>query len=541
MMMMNGNARPLAGERLRVGFASVYAWRPHVEHMIFLARLVEEAGHEAVFLACDANLPTCYTRELRDVRPDWRECMLCRAGGVRSYAAQGVTSFGDNPPASDALMSRAREWAVSSASTLGRFESAADYRGGEFEELRGRLTPAVAHAYQSASAWIKAQRLDAVCVFNGRIDATRGIFEAARDAGIRVLSFERSWFGDGIQILPEENCLGLDSVHAFARDWSDKPLAAAQARSAASRIASRITGTNLTEWRAYNRDAQHHAWPQAGGRRRILLLPGSLNEIYGVPHWEANWAEPTDAFDAIIERLALEPSDMVLRCHPNWAEKIGKHDGRRAEAYYTEWARKRGIHVIASTERASTMSLIGECDAVALASSSAALEAAAMGKQVIATAPSTYQEAGFRTNASRPELLAGLSLDVDMTPVQKAAAEDKLRRGALRFSYAMTNRLPQYVKHVRAVSSSAYRYVPGANPARLIDLIRSGRVQPDDGDAAVDTSGEDEVVERMRQGDWPGLQSTGPGAGPTPSGRVRRRWLFQPIDFVREKMPIGDR
>ena len=55
---------------LRVGFATVYAWRPHVEHLMFLAGLAKQAGHETFFLACDADLPACYTREIRDVRPD---------------------------------------------------------------------------------------------------------------------------------------------------------------------------------------------------------------------------------------------------------------------------------------------------------------------------------------------------------------------------------------------------------------------------------------------------------------------------------------
>jgi hypothetical protein len=533
---------PIPVKPLRIGFASVYAWRPHVEHLMFLARLAQGAGHEVAFLACDADIPACYTRELRDVRPDWMECLLCRAGGVRSYTGHNVASIGTMGAKHVAKLPQtlAREWAASSASTLGRFESPDDYTGTEFAELTERLAPSVAMAFGAASEWIARERLDAVCVFNGRIDATRAIFEAARSASVRAITVERSWSGDGIQLLPEENCLGFRSMHAIVGEWRDRPLTPSQACVAAARIAARITRTNFTEWRAYNTQGVDASWPSAGNRRKLLLLPGSLNEIWGDPGWVSGWPDATAAYDAIRERLGLGPADMVLRCHPNWSEKIGKRDGSRPEAYYTQWARARGVPVIASADRTSTMSLIAQSDAVVLASGSAALEAAAMGKQVISTAPSPYHEAGFRTDMTRPELLKDLVLDVDLPEAERELIQERLRRLALRFSYTTTHRMPQYVRHVRAVSSSAYRYSPGADATRFIDLIRSGRLEADDTSWAADTAGEDETLAQMRAGRWDVLAQRSM-KDEVPTGKVRRRWLFQPIDLVREKMPVGDR
>ncbi|AMO22089.1 hypothetical protein GCM10027034_23850 [Ramlibacter solisilvae] len=527
---------------MRIGFASVYAWRPHVEHLMFLAGLARQAGHETVFLACDADLPACYTRELRDVRPDWMECLFCRVGGVRSFTASGVSSIG----ALDSADSRpepaqALEWAASSASTLGRFESAEDYRSAEFAALRGRLAPSVQRAYSAARQWIARERLDAVCVFNGRMDATRAIFEAARDSGKRVISLERSWFGDGLQLLPDENCLGLRSVHALVDEWSFRPLTRAQALHAAGRVAARLTRTNTTEWRAYNTQAARAAWPVEGGRRKLLLLPGSLNEIWGDPGWESAWRDPTDAYDAIMERLGLSPQDLVLRCHPNWGERIGKNDGRLPERHYTDWARARGIHVIASADSTSTMDLIAHCDAIVVASGSAALEAAAMGKQVIATAPSIYQEAGFRTDASDPARLQELVLQVELPAQQQAAAQRRARRLALRFCYAMSRRLPQYAQQVRALSSSAYRYAPGADPQRFLELVRTGQLKADDASFADSEAAEDEVLVQMERGEWRALVAPPAADADDPSVRVNRRWLLRPIDYIREKMPVGDR
>lgn len=524
---------------LRIGFASVYAWRPHVEHLMFLANLVRDAGHHAVFLACDSDLPACYTRELRDVRPDWMECLLCRAGGVRSYAATGVSSIGDLAQGKHAIREElARDWSSSSASTLGRFESAADYESGTFIAQRARLMPSVAKAYDAAREWIARERLDAICVFNGRMDATRAIFEAARDAGIRAITLERSWSGDGIQLLPDENCLGLKSVHAMVGEWSSKPLTGEQARAAAARIAARMTATNTTEWRAYNQQARSSDWPVAGAGRRVLLLPGSMNEIWGHPDWRSEWAEPTAAYDALMARLGLRPEELVLRCHPNWAEKIGRNDGRMAERYYAGWARRRGVLAIPSADRTSTMGLIAQCDAVVIAGSSAGLEAAAMGKPVISTAEAPYRDAGFRIDATTAAALDAIAID----PSMKIAGDEqqRLRRMGLRYSYTTTHRLPQYVNHIRALSSFAYRYEAGADPQRFIDLVRTGKLQPDDGRFAPDTRDEDGVVDAMAAGEWQALR-VAPGGSSVPAGRVRRRWMFQPLDFVRERLPVGDR
>lgn len=525
---------------MRIGFASVYAWRPHVEHLMFLAGLAKQAGHETFFLACDADLPTCYTRELRDVRPDWMECLLCRVGGVRSFTASNVSSMG-SLATNDAMpnLAQAREWAKSSASTLGRFESANDYESADFSILRDRLAPAVQRAYAAAMAWIAREKLDAICVFNGRMDATRGIFEAAKASGIRVVSMERTWFGDGLQLLPEENCLGLQSVHRMVAQWRDKPLTREQALHAAGRVAARLTRTNTTEWRAYNTRAERGSWPEEG-KRRILLLPSSLNEIWSDPNWESAWTDPTQAYDAIIEHLKLDAEDVVLRCHPNWGERIGKNDGRLPERHYTQWAKSRGVHTIASRDPASTMDLIAQCDAIVVASGSAALEAAAMGKQVIATAPSIYSEAGFRTDMSDPSKVRDLALQVALPPDEQRAAARNLRRFGLRFCYTMSRRLPQYAEQVRAVTSSQYRYPAGADPQRFVDILRTGQLHADDERCAVSQADEDAVIAKMEAGAWSDLV-----APPLPQDdsaqRVQRRWLLRPVDYIREKMPVGDR
>lgn len=79
---------------MRIGFTSIYAWRPHVEHLAYLAGLAEAGGHAVSFLTCDSDLEHCYTKALRPEVSDFVHCTRCRVGGVRSYAGRGVHSIG---------------------------------------------------------------------------------------------------------------------------------------------------------------------------------------------------------------------------------------------------------------------------------------------------------------------------------------------------------------------------------------------------------------------------------------------------------------
>jgi hypothetical protein len=218
---------------MRIGFSSIFSWRPHTEHLYYLSTLAREAGHETFFLTCDADLQSCYNRELHPSRTAWRHCVSCRIGGVRSYARTNVDAIGALDFGSAAQPPHPTNWSHSSAGTLGRFESAEDFAGSDFAALVKRLEPAARRAYAGARSWIERHNLDAIVLFNGRIDATRGVFEAAQAVGARCVSLERTWFGDGLQLLPDENCLGLRSIDRMVDEWRGVPLQRAQAQRAA--------------------------------------------------------------------------------------------------------------------------------------------------------------------------------------------------------------------------------------------------------------------------------------------------------------------
>ena len=372
------------------------------------------------------------------------------------------------------------------------------------------------------------------------MDITRAVFEAARSLGVRVVSLERPWFSHGLQLYPDETCLGLRNVHRMVGAWRDRPLQREQALRAASYVAQRFLRRNQNEWRAYNVDARPTDWPVAEAGRRILLIPSSRNEVWGHPDWAAGWAEPLQAYDALIDHHGWRPEDLVLRCHPNWAETIGKQGGGKSERYYAEWAARRGIRCIAAADTSSTSALIAHSEAIVVANGSAAFEAGMLGKQVIAISPSIYQEAGFRDAVTAPSDLPSLRLDADRSDAERAAVAEQRRRMTLRFGYTINHRLPQYVREVRAESTTRLRYDLNADPARWIDLLRTGELRADDEASASDATEEDEVLARVRAGDWEAILAA--LAPPLQAhGRLLRRPVFQWIDTARPWMKVGDR
>lgn len=525
---------------MRIGFSSIYAWRPHVEHLHYLAGLAREAGHQASFLTCDADLDACYTKALRPRRSDVMHCVQCCVGGLRSYERQGVHSIGRLADERLQMPAKASEWSRSSASTLGRFESDADFASEEFLSLARSLDGPTRRTYSAAMRWIERERLDAICLFNGRIDATRGLVEAARAVGVPFVSVERTWFGDGLQLLPGEDCLGLRNVDAMMREWREQPLSRGQGLRAGSHVASRFLRRNGKEWRAYNLSAKATDWPVAKAQRRILLVPGSRNEVWGHPDWRSRWPEHTVAFDALIDHLGLRAEDVVLRCHPNWGERIGEVDGSKSEDHYREWAARKGIQCIASTDPTSTLGLIELSDAIVVCGGSAAFEAGVLGKQVIAVAPSVYQQAGFQSDAGSPEALRNLVLHTELDETSRTQQAARIARQTLRFAYTMVYRLPQYVDQVRCVTTTQYEYFEGADVTRLPDLLSSGVLRADDPQVAVDAAGEDEVLALIAGRQWQAILEAAPHAPVAPRRPVHRRLLLRPIDRMRDVLPRGD-
>ena len=531
---------------MRVGFTTVYSWRPHVQQMYYLAKLLADSGIMIEYMTCSGDLPTCYTRQMRPNRSQLVECTLCKIGNIAKYS--NTKSFkirggyGGDVEKPDGLALNKKDgyldWGTSSASTIVRFESEAELEREPFLSLRSDFAAAAEMGYMSARRWIREKKLDAIFVFNGRIDVTRGICEAAKSLDVTFVSVERSWFGNGVQLLPNETCLGLQTVHACVQAWVDVPLTERQAYLGAKAIAERMLRKNSSEWRSYNVNGKAAMWPIAEGRWKVLILPGSRNELHGHPDWEEEWRERTDGYDALIERFRLQPHDVVLRAHPNWSEKIGSQTGEKSSASYRLWCEQRGIRFIPGDSDIDTFSLIKQSDLVVIHASSAALDAGMLGKRVVCMSGTIYKNADFLENArSKVELRKVKELQKSVSTLEKRLIISK----TMRFCFTMTNRFAQLTEYIRSVNAGEYRYFDGASSGRIINIIKTGALQADDPVIAETAVGEERVIDLIDAEDWQTIVDMATFTKPGAELEISRRGVYRHVEKIRELFPNGDR
>ncbi len=517
---------------MRLGLASIYSFRPHVEHLYFLATLLKQAGHELFFLTCDGVLSNCYARALKGTSK-LAECPKCIAGGVRSYPLARIQSLGRqhhslNQVERDMLAS-------SSPCTLLRTETNEDTSRSGYLALRETFYSPVETAFGSAVNWIEKNRLDGIICFNGRMEVTRAITYACEKLGVPYLSQERTWFSDGLQLIPQGNCLSLKEVNRLNRVYREISLSEQQARRAAKLIASRFVRTNLNEWRAYNLNSTQTCWPATAlSGPKVLILPSSRNEFQGHPEWESSWQSAGQSLDWVLDALGIDHRNVVLRCHPNWHENIGRVDGSLSENYYADWAKHRGIHCIASAETASTFDLIQECDFLIVNGSSAAFEAGGCGKKIICLGHASYEEAGIAVH------LYSENDGEKLKDLDRHDPADIIRK-TLRHGYTMARRFPQYVDHVKALSPTRYRYFDGADPDRVVRMLRTGLIEADDVFTVTDDREESAVVAMVSERRWNELAAYVEPASGRPPLDIGRRAGLRWLDYVRERMPRGDR
>jgi hypothetical protein len=458
----------------------------------------------------------------------------CMMGGIRSFAVPRVWSVNRRFRCSleERRLLRAT---LSSVATRLRTETGSDLEEPEFRTAQRQLFESVETVYGNARRWIHERSLDAVLLFNGRMDLTAAVAAACEDCGIPYVSVERSWFGHGLMLIPDQNCLGLQEIGRLASEFRERPLLPHQARYAAHIAANRFRQRNTLEWRLYNPNARTVEWPGPAAGERILILPSSKNEFEGHPDYQTPWPDHTTAIELLLQRLQLKPEDCVVRCHPNWAEHIGINTGWRSERHYTEWGRSLGMTVIASSAKASTYALIEQADLVVVNSGSAGVEAALRGKPIVCIGHAQYERAGFSThilNAESLEHLEGLSQH----------DPERSIRYALRYVYTYGRRFTQFVDFVRAITTTRYEYFKGADAARLERICRNRVLEPDDPKFAGDEDGdlETQVVTSIRRGDWETLGDLPELAHSGDRLDVPRRFGLGWLDSVRERLPRGD-
>ena len=516
---------------MKFGFVNIYPWRPHTEQSLFMADQCRKAGHEVFFLTCRGALPDCYAREIRN-ESRLMGCLKCRLGSFETYNVENVTTL-DAEIISNMSNKDSQGLTRSSAATLTRIENPEDIDSQAFLEKQSKLDAAVRISFENAKKWIVDNQLDAVIGFNGRMDATKAIHAACQELGVSYISHERGWFGDGLHLVPNGNCLGLGNLHEMVAEYANQPLSRKQAEKAADFLMRRISGAQTHEWRLYNVDRQDSEWPAAGSGPRILILPSSSNEFFAEEELETDWADPTQAMDCLLDQYKGTQPSVVLRAHPNWDENIGVASGAKIWDFYSNWAKKRNIHAINPASKISSQWLMQQADIVVITNSTAGMEAGFIGKRVISLAKSQYEGGGFVESYDSPDAFNAFNPNLEID-------ERRIIAGTLRYVYTHQYRYTQFYRSIKAISASQCHFYEGDVAERLEQICREGVIPPSDKTVCDNADEETAFVEALRGSQWRDIVVENAPAISGEKIKINRKPLFRWISALREWFPPGD-
>ena len=519
-----------------IGAFSGPTFRPHVEHVAWLAQLAQNEGHTVIGLSCDGAVTDCYARAL--LGRGRIGCVGCSLAGLRAFSdIKTQSARGVRPSAS--LEGWHDSEILSSVRTLLREEDDARLVDPPTQKLINRLAPTAAKMFGIISGWIEREGLDALLVFNGRMDITRAAIRAAQAQRIRFASVERSSFDTGILITPITDCNSPKSEERLQLHYRDVPLLRDQVLRSAEFIARRAINLPVSEWRTYNKDRISAPWPEPSTGTRVLVGPSSQYEVVGGEGWE-NIGDMRGAVEAVIAKLGPNVS-VVVRGHPVWSETIASMTGESTTCYYRDWCRKHKYHFIEPESNIDTRSLIKQADLVLATGGTIGVEAACAGCAVLALAPCYYRHGGGVGNAVGNDAIE-TALAIRNVPV-----EERVRR-TLRSIYTHAFRTTQFCDFARPVqgtSGATWEYRDGADFRQVEQALQTGWTQADDNRTTEDDTDETEVVRWLMEERMEKIIEESERLRSASSNLEWKRLQLRPVAklllTVRGRLPKGDR
>ena len=519
---------------MRVGLIPFFGWMPHTPHFIYLTHALRALGHDVAVMACNGQLETCYNIEAKGTGKRALTCAKCRFSNafVSAQTDQRATFQNFSQPVPLYVAPAPTEWVYSSLRTLHRIEG--DEQLSSLAQLSqaNKLVQASGRIFDSVQNWCRQTQLDFVFLFNGRMDITRAALEALKQNNVPFASVERSFAGHGINILPNEDCLGLKAVHRLTKEARDTPLPHEQAFAAGKFLFDRLKGQTTTEWRNYQQDATVGSWPLQVAGPRILILPSSMNEVEGSSDYLMDWTSPAQGYEATIAAAGATPDQVVVRGHPNWAQNIGISLGDKISHHYVDWTKKQGYHYIDAHSKVRTADLMRDADLILVSHSSAAFEAGAVGRDIINVGTAHYSKAGFAHNASTPARLAQVMHDMDLHRSMKMT---RLRqRRLLRYIHTASHRIPMFSQTIVPRNSRHCDLYKPHDFKRLTAILAGEPLALEPLIGPSSTTAEDEALSMLDGHTWPDML---PSKTSATLGRswpaYRGKWLLDATRRVR--------
>lgn len=249
---------------------------------------------------------------------------------------------------------------------------------------------------------VRNPQISQIALINGRFPCQRGVIEAAICANISWSSYER---GSYEMTLPPF-LYSAERYFSAANYWYAPFPAYARVEKQEA-----ILAMDLSPERVHSKDVEN--WflsrRKAGGTNRfaeewkdtstensskelVVFFTSSVDEFaeLGASWKEAEWQDQWEAFDYLIPLLLSQDYRVVLRVHPNLAEKPSKTGRVTREAIDALASKFPEIEVIEPRAKTNSYALLEIADLVIVWFSTIGLEASQMGVRAICLSSSEY-------------------------------------------------------------------------------------------------------------------------------------------------------
>ena len=429
--------------KMRIGFASLYPYRPHVKQMAYLVSQAKLAGHDIFFLEMGHGFENCHAKLGESYFKKKIASLKIKYAGLNGFLSGNkdtLSEFINSEKNCD--LSNFEYSARSTVASKYGVSSLEDLQSENMKHLIAKNIVTIQEAYTGALGWLKIRNLDLVIGFNGRIDVTNALMQACMDIEVPYYSLERSWTGEGIQLVKNGTALSLSTVNDIVEQYATKPLKSYQIIQAFTFLTKRFSREAFGEYRQWNSDQEFglvdksYSW---------LYTPSSIFERLGHPHWAVEWENDMVAVEFLLQSRSIHPSQLIVRGHPQWVTY-----SPRSDQLYSDWCAKIGAVYIPSSSKVNTQELILKSDNIISFGSTSAFEAGIAGKTIFNLSPAFYEKGGFIINV--------LSKKDGTYPAETKLPEKEVSRLCLRALYSINYRYMKLTEEIKAIDNYDYVY-----------------------------------------------------------------------------------
>jgi len=395
---------------MNIGFLNIVPWKGHDSHVKFLMECAKRNGHTTHYLTCRGGRSHCYQKL---VNRRLFECQYCtiKNGMVALSSDHHLTiKVKDEQQKKNQASKNLEPSVISSVGSSLRKERDdwIDFASNSEQEMLISTERDFNNLTREFYKNFSKRGYDFLFIFNGRFHDVAAAIKAAKQLSIPFATHERAWFGRGLQINLNSDCLSLKHGHYDNYNYSHQDLETAK-----DLIINRIKNGLKGEWKGYNQSRltlDPHLVPKKY-REKYLVVPSSRSEFLGHTDFELNDKNSLASLDNFLEFYDINKEDVIVRGHPAWASKIGHKELSESAHEYREWCMKNEATFIEPNDSSvSTYELMLVSKLGVFNGGSAVIEATHLGLPSVLLSKSHYQNGSFIRNLSVTKNLWSASL-----------------------------------------------------------------------------------------------------------------------------------